>query len=411
VTDSSGPLRNRRFLTVLSGQGLSMLGDAAFDIALAWLVISETGSVSALAGILLMQAIPRGALLLLGGAVTDRLAPRAVMLVCHVLRAAGMAAAAFLVITGGWHLWHLYALSLLMGVAGAFFTPAAESVLPHVLASEHYARGNALQGFAEQLSLLVGPMVGGALTAASGAGAAIAVNAATFAAAALTCLAVPPVEADNHPADDKPATILRQIGDGLQHAWRSHDMRLVLLIVSAATLSYSGLFAIGLPALANAVSPSPLGLSVLVSAWGAGQLIGTLAAAITGLPQRWGLLIIGMTLAEGVAFTLLGHAPNVWVAAALLLPLGVGVAYSADVALPTFIQTRTPKNLLGRMSSLLALPRTVLEPVSIAVLSVVLNRSIAWGFAAAAVPVLVAGALLALDPRARGLSTRPARTA
>jgi hypothetical protein len=58
------PLRFRRFRTVLAGEGLSMLGDRAFEVALAWLVLRETGSVAALASVLLAQAIPRALLML-----------------------------------------------------------------------------------------------------------------------------------------------------------------------------------------------------------------------------------------------------------------------------------------------------------------------------------------------------------
>ena len=94
--------------------------------------------------------------------------------------------------------------------------------------------------------------------------------------------------------------------------------------------------------------------------------------------------------------------------AALLFVVGIGVAYSSDVALPTFIQTQTPPHLLGRINSVIGLPRVVFEPVSISVLGLALSRSTSWGFALAALPVLVAGTVLALDPRARALSTQPA---
>lgn len=77
-----------------------MLGDSAFDIALAWMVLHETGSVAALAGVMLAQAVPRGLLLLLGGAITDRMSARRVMLAAHVVRAVTMAVLAALVISG-----------------------------------------------------------------------------------------------------------------------------------------------------------------------------------------------------------------------------------------------------------------------------------------------------------------------
>ncbi|NYI78527.1 MFS transporter [Nocardioides panzhihuensis] len=424
--DRTAALRNRRFLVVIGGEGLSMTGDAAFAISLAWLVLEATGSPAALTGVLLAQTIPRGALLLIGGSVTDRLTPRTVMIACHVLRAAGAAVVCALVVAGTWELWHLYALAVVMGAAGAFFTPAADSVLPQLLSPVHYARGNAIQSITEQVSFLIGPLAGGVLTTAYGAGIAIGANAVTFGVAAITCLAIPSLAIPSlaipslaipslaipslaipsrHGTSAAPAGLGRHVVEGLRYAWRTHSMRVVLLVVSAATLSYSGLFAIGLPVLARSMGETALGLSVLVSSWGAGQLIGALAAAITGLPRRWGWLIITMTLAEGAVFILLGQVSGIWWAAALLLPLGVGVAYSSDVALPTFIQTTTPRHLLARANSILALSRAVFEPLSIAMLGLVLQRSVPWGFAAAALPVLLAGMILVASSRARALST------
>lgn len=117
-----------------------------------------------------------------------------------------------------------------------------------------------------------------------------------------------------------------------------------------------------------------------------------------------------MTVVEATAFALLGVSPNLLTAAAILVVVGFGVAYSSDVALPTFIQTRTPRQFLGRVSSLISLPRVALEPVSIALLGAVLTHSVRRGFAVAAVPMLLVGIRLCLDPEARNLSTDPPDT-
>lgn len=400
------PLRNRRFTIVLSGEGLSMIGDAAFGVALAWLVLQETGSIVALASVLLVQAIPGGALMLFGGAITDRVSPRTVMAWSHVVRGVAVGAVAVMAWSGSLQMWQLYVLAVVTGVAGAFFGPASESVLPFLLPAEQLPRGNALQGAVEQSVMIAGPLLGGLLTAWLGPAIAIALNAVTFFVAAMTVRAAPRGEAVQREAMSA-STVLREIGEGLRLARRSHEVRIVLLIVGASALSYSGLFAVGLPALAQSFSTNAVALGTLIAAWGVGQLLGTISAAITGLPRRWGLLIIGMTIVEATAFALLGVSPNVFVASAILVVVGFGVAYSSDVALPTFIQTRTPRQFLGRISSLIGLPRVVLGPISIALLGGVLAHSIGWGFALAAIPMLLVGIRLALDPKARALRTDP----
>jgi hypothetical protein len=242
-----------------------------------------------------------------------------------------------------------------------------------------------------------------------GGGLVFALNAGTFAIAAVTVRRAPRVPTEHRSIGAR--MVFRDIGEGLDHARRSREVRLVLLVVGAATLSYSGLFAVGLPVLAKALSDSPTALALMVSGWGLGQLIGALCAAATGLPRRWGLLIIAMSIVEGVAFTSLGVVSTTLAAATILCLLGIGVSYSTDVALPTFIQTTTPPQLLGRISALLHLPRVVLEPLSIALLGAALQLSLRWGFALAAVPVLTVGTVLALTPAARRLSAVEASAA
>jgi hypothetical protein len=148
----------------------------------------------------------------------------------------------------------------------------------------------------------------------------------------------------------------------------------------------------------------------MVAAWGLGQLIGTISATITGLPKRWGLLIIGMAIIEGISYAVLGLVPQYLLAVALLAFLGIGVAYSSDVALPTFVQTRTPPAMLGRVNSVISLPRVVLAPVSVAVIGVLASASVGLAFMIAAIPMLLAGIVLALSPTARRLSVDTPRS-
>ncbi|WP_433279509.1 MFS transporter [Pseudonocardia xinjiangensis] len=397
------PLRSRAFRWVWGGEGLSMLGDCAFDVAFIWLVLQVTGSPVALAGAMLAQAVPRAVLMLLGGAITDRFSPRTVMLVSHLTRGAAVGALGLVAAIGDVAVWHLLLLAAVMGAAEAFFWPASGSILPSLVAARDLPRANALVGLAEQVARLAGPVLGGLAVAGAGPALVFLLNAVTFFVAAATLRAAPRAPRDPAEAATSVTAIRDEIVSGFRYAGRSWEIRVVLLLISAATLSYSGLFAVGLPALAGTFPQGALALGLLLSAWGLGQLLGTVGAGITGLPARWGILIIGVTLCEGAAFAGLGFLPNPWAAAALLVVLGIGVAYSTDVALPTFVQTRTPGELLGRVNSILNAPRVVLEPLSLALMGVVVAIDVRWGFAMAAVPMLAVGLTLLASRNARQL--------
>ncbi|HEX4863259.1 MAG TPA: MFS transporter [Acidimicrobiales bacterium] len=402
----SGPFRSRSFRWVWSGEAISMLGDMSYEVVFAWLVLTVTGSPAALAGVLLATTIPRGLLLLVGGAITDRVSPRLVMLGSHLVRGVAVGPLAALGAAGDLEVWHLYAVGVTAGVAEAFFWPASGSIIPSLVPAQDMPRANALVGVAEQVSRMVGPALGGALMSVASAPVALGFNALTFFVAAGTVLAAPRREAGSS-ARLSPRTLLREIGSGLAYAGRNVEVRIVLLLVSAATLSYSGLFAVGLPALSRNFDNGSLVLGAMLSAWGLGQLVGSLSAAATGLPRRWGLLIIGMTIAEGVSFAALGVVPHPLLAIVLLTLLGIGVAYSSDVALPTFVQTRTPEAMLGRVNSVIDLPRVTLSPLSIAGIGLLAAVDVRWAFAVASIPLLLTGFGLAASPRARTLTTGP----
>lgn len=399
-----------RFTIVWSGETLSMLGDFSYEVVFVWLVLHVTGSVRTLTAVLVVQAVPFAVLLLLGGAVADRLSPRTVMLTSHLVRAvimAGITAAAAL---GAVRAWELFGLAAVFGVADAFFWPASDSILPSLLPTALLERGNAVAGFGEQGTRLLGPILGGLLIDNAGLTAAIGFNAATYLLAALTITAAPAQrtsrERQRTSREPRPIAALGgEIAEGLRYARRSSEFRIVFMLLAAATLSYSGLFSVGLPALSRTFPDGPVAPGLLLSAWGLGQLAGSVSAMITGLPRRWGILIIGMTLCEGAAFALLGLLPRLWMAVTVLAVLGFGVAYSTDVALLTFIQTRTPPQVLGRVNSVLNLPRTALSPLSIALMGLLAAWNLRWCFVAAALPMLGAGLRVAFSADARRLST------
>jgi MFS family permease len=382
-----------------------MLGDASYEVAFAWLVLSVTGSPAGLGAVMLAATIPRGLLLLVGGAITDRLSPRLLMLGAHVARGVAVGALAVLSAAHALHVWHLFAIGVVVGIAEAFFWPASGSIMPSLVGETDLPRANALFGVAEQTSRLAGPLLGGALMVWASVPAALGFNAITFFFAAGTVLGAPRREVTAG-ARMSVGAVLGEIRAGLSYAGRNVEVRIVLFVVAASALSYSGLFAVGLPALSRNFGNGSLVLGAMFSAWGLGQLVGTVSATVTGLPERWGLLIIGMAVAEGTSFAVLGVVPRYQLAAVLLALLGAGVAYSSDVALPSFVQTRTPAELLGRVNSLLDLPRVALAPLSIAGMALLAAIDVRWAFAFAALPMLLVGVGLATNRQARRLTSR-----
>src|SRR2546423_4504363 len=88
---------------------LSLFGDFFSYIAMAWLVLQLTGSSLALGSVLVVQALPRAVLMVVGGALADRVSPRLTMLGSMGLRAVVVAPLAVVVLTGRVQMWEVYA--------------------------------------------------------------------------------------------------------------------------------------------------------------------------------------------------------------------------------------------------------------------------------------------------------------
>ena len=81
------PLRLHDFRLIFAGESISLIGDQFHFIALAWLALQLTGSGLALGTVLMAAAIPRAVFMLLGGAMSDRVSPRSLMIISNALRA------------------------------------------------------------------------------------------------------------------------------------------------------------------------------------------------------------------------------------------------------------------------------------------------------------------------------------
>src|SRR5690349_3917589 len=74
------PLANLSFRLLWMGEGVSLLGDQFYIVALPWLVFQMTGSLLAFGTILMVEGIPRAVFMLVGGVLTDRFSPRSMMI-------------------------------------------------------------------------------------------------------------------------------------------------------------------------------------------------------------------------------------------------------------------------------------------------------------------------------------------
>jgi MFS family permease len=391
-----GPLRR-----LWGAHLLTLLGDAFSFVAMPWLVLQLTGSGVALGTVLTLEAVPRALLMLVGGAVVDRVSPRVAMLGSAAVRAVVIGLLAALVLGHAVQLWQVYAIALLTGTVSAFFLPARFSILPTVVPDEELEAGNALLNLNQQGSVFVGPALAGLLVAAAGLGAAFVVDAATFGVAALLLLSVARRPAPAAASARAEAADLRQeILDGLGYAWADVGIRAVLLLIAVVDFASAGAMQVGMPVLARhrfALGAAAFGS--LLAAWGAGSTAGVVGAGLRRVPARFGLLVVAGVAWFGASFAVLAVAPDLAVALGASAAMGVvsGVLNTYGF---TWLQRRTDPAMQGRVMALVMLASMGLAPLSLALAGLLAGQpTVLFGAAAAIALVAAAGAALSRTVR------------
>ncbi len=74
-----GSLRQRKFLSLWSGQTISRIGDHLYQVALAWWVLKVTGSAMQMGAVMIFTFAPMLLFLLVGGVTVDRFSRAKVM--------------------------------------------------------------------------------------------------------------------------------------------------------------------------------------------------------------------------------------------------------------------------------------------------------------------------------------------
>jgi MFS family permease len=407
------PFSANDFRLLWIGQGMSLFGDQFHVVALPWLALSLTGSSLALGSILIVTATTRALFQLFGGALSDRVSPRSLMFISNAVRAVVSGVLTVLVLFSVAKLWHLYILAAIFGLVDALFFPAYMSIIPRVVIKEHLQAGNAVLRGTNRFMGLVGPALAGAVISKISMGAAFAIDTFTFVFAALMLLPMRQgkrleMRVKSEESAEKEAAqkegLLTSIVEGLRYAWRHKLIRALLLFISAFEFSYAGIGGVGIPAMAkNRFGPEggASALGWMLSAFGAGMLIGMLLAGSIKVTRRRGRVLIGLIFMIGIGFIMLGFASQVVTAGLVLAFVGIGGGLSS-IILMAWIQECTEPRMLGRVMGLFMLGISLLEPLSFGIAGLMADRNLKLLF--------IGSGIISLLTAVASLSSRTLRT-
>ncbi len=312
VRERLGPLTEPDYRLLFIAQATSFIGDGMVPVAISFAVLRLTGSVADVGLALTARYAPLACLLIVGGVMADRLPRRAVMVSADITRFVSQGLLAGLLLSGNARLWQLLVLQAVHGTASAFFDPAVIGLVPQTVSPGHLQQANALRWMANSFGNVIGPAIAGVLVATIQGGAALAVDAGTFAISA-GCLAAMRIAAQKPSAAER---FLHELVAGWRE-FRSRGWLISANIIAALSnaLVLAPFVVIG-PAVAKAHLGGPGAWGLIGACYGAGAIAGGIVA-VRVRPRR--PLLVGLTLSGLAALPLIllaVHAPAILTAIA-----------------------------------------------------------------------------------------------
>ena len=340
-------LRYRNYRLFFAGQAVSQTGSWMQRIALGWFILQLTHSPFDVGVMAFAQFAPYMAFGLFAGVLADRLDARRTVIATQTAQLVSASALAWIALGGFAEPWMLYAIAFINGTVLVLDVPSRQQLTYRMVGREDLPNAIALNSTLFNASRIFGPAVAGALLAA-GVGVLFLINAVSYLAVLIGLLAMRVSEFYELEEFERPK-ILEGTREGL--AWiRGQRRMLVILTLVFVISTFCFNFNVTLPVLAKVtLNAHGYVYGLLFAAFGAGALLGALAAASLGRASTRGLLIGGALFSASEL--LLAPLSSALAAGALLFLAGAGfTAWSANSN--AIMQLSAPDRLRGRVIGL-----------------------------------------------------------
>lgn len=356
LCDGFSPLRMRDFRVYMTGQLISLVGTWMQLMALSWVVWELSHSMVSLGIAGMLASLP---ILILGpvaGVTADKSDRRKLLIVTQTCSMITSLTIAFLVYHGSVQIWHLYSLSVLLGVFTAFDLPAQQAFIGDLSGMAEVRKAVVVNATMIQVSRLFGPALAGLVIGSVGVAVTFFLNGISFLAVISSLLVVKANQVRKETAG------VNDFREGIKFIRK--EPRILDLVFFTALVT---IFAMSTMSVFPAIATDVLGgnaatLGFLMAASGAGALFSTVAVIpivqqvrrtgfAVGLSVIWiGAWFIAFSLSERILLS---------VTTVFLMSVGIPIVLTTSLGL---VQTMSPPDMKARLLSMLIMVSFGLQP-------------------------------------------------
>jgi MFS family permease len=344
-------LTHRDFRIFWLGQVVSLIGTWMQTISLPWLALTLTDSPFLLGLIGALQFTPMIFFSLFAGVLSDRFNRRKIIIVTQTTLAVGAFILAVLVFTKTVHYYHMVILATIFGLANSIDMPVRQSFIIEMVGKEDLMNAIALNSAVFNTARIIGPAIAGLIMGLFGIAYCFLINAVSFVPVIIGLFFIRPQHISNHKSNNK---VLKDITEGIKYIFTETILMktlIVVLIVGIFAMNFNVL----VPLLAKKVyNLNESNFGFLMSCIGIGSLIGALLVAVKSKNGPFVFILKYTPFLISIVFIATGLCNIIFVAAFLLVLMGLGNSIFFTTANST-LQLNAKDQFRGRVISVYTL--------------------------------------------------------
>ncbi len=341
-------LRHRNYQYYFAGQGLSVLGTWMQRVAMYWLVYRLSGSELLLGLSGFMSQVPVLVVGPFGGIWADRADRRRLLILTQAAAMVQAGLLAYLSLSGNVQVWHVIAMSGMLGIINAVDMPLRQSFVVDIVGDRRdLPSAIAMNSLVNNSGRLIGPSIAGAMIAVTSEGACFAFNALSY-LAVLCALFAMRIEHVRPPRGHE--RVLDALKGGARYAWHNWPIRRLLVLLACVSFMATP-YTVLMPVYVDRVlHGGPHTMGYMLSAAGVGAVIGTALLAMRSQLKGTVTIIGSSAVAAGAALVVFAISPSIYVSGAMMAIVGFGVIVTG-AGVNTLIQVIVADTMRGRVMS------------------------------------------------------------
>lgn len=345
-------LRHRNFRLFWTGQLVSLVGTWMQMVARGWLVLELTHSPFWLGMVGFANSLPVLLLSLWAGAIADNVSKRRLVICTQVISMVMAFVLAILTFTKTVEVWHILAISLILGAAFAFDAPTRQAfTVEMVNGKEDLMNAVALNSAIFNGARVLGPAIGAIALAWQGPALAFFLNGLSY-LAVLYGLSRMDVKEPKKKDNSKSG---KQILEGIKFVAQDRVIGPLMIIVSVVSV-FAFPYVVLLPIFADSIlRVGETGYGILMAFSGIGSLIGAVGLAFQSgrsTVKRGRLVLIG-SIGLPAFLAIFALSPVYLLSLAMLIGIG-WTMIAVNATINTVVQTNVPDELRGRVNGVFA---------------------------------------------------------